>query len=89
LFHEFTHAFADADMVIATEVYKAREPEEDFSAEQVVKSMQHPSAQFIARLADVRNYLISHLSRGDVLLVLSAGDADQVSTEVLAHFKEA
>jgi UDP-N-acetylmuramate--alanine ligase len=89
LFHEFTHAFADADMVITTEVYKAREPEEDFSAEQVVKSMQHPSAQFIAQLADVRNYLISQLSRGDVLLVLSAGDADQVSTEVLTHFKEA
>jgi len=40
-------------------------------------------------LADARNYLISHLSRGDVLLVLSAGDADQVSTEVFAHFKEA
>ncbi len=89
LFDEFTRAFADADAVVVTEVYKAREPEEAFSAEQVVKAMPHPAVQFIAGLADVSNYLVSHLSRGDVLLVLSAGDADQVSTEVLARLKEA
>jgi UDP-N-acetylmuramate-alanine ligase len=36
----------------------------------------------------VSNYLIAHLRPGDVLLVLSAGDADQVSTKVLANLKE-
>jgi UDP-N-acetylmuramate--alanine ligase len=82
-------AFADADAVVVTEVYKAREPHEAFSAEQVVKAMSHPAVQFIAELPDVSNYLVSHLSRGDVLLVLSAGDADQVSAEVLTRLKEA
>jgi UDP-N-acetylmuramate--alanine ligase len=89
LFDGFAAAFPDADAVIVTEVYKAREPEEDFSAVEVVRAMSHPAVQFIAGLPDISNYLVSHLSRGDVLLVLSAGDADQVSTEVLARLKEA
>jgi len=89
LFNGFATAFPDADAVIVTEVYKAREPEQDFSAVEVVKAMSHPAVQFIAGLPEVSNYLVSHLSRGDVLLVLSAGDADQVSTEVLARLKEA
>jgi UDP-N-acetylmuramate--alanine ligase len=83
----FAAAFPDADAVIVTEVYKAREPEQDFSAVEVVREMSHPAVQFIAGLPEVSNYLVSHLSPGDVLLVLSAGDADQVSTEVLARLK--
>jgi UDP-N-acetylmuramate--alanine ligase len=89
LFDGFATAFSDADAVIVTEVYQAREPQQDFSAEQVVKAMSHPAVQFIAELPQVTSYLISHLSPGDVLLVLSAGDADQVSAQVLSHMKEA
>ncbi len=40
-----------------------------------------------ANLKEVSQYLVSHLRPGDVLLVLSAGDADQVSTDVLAQMK--
>ena len=84
LFEQFTHAFADADQVIVTEIYAAREPIQDYSAAQVVQAMPHPSARFIPDLPAVSNYLVSHLRPGDVLLVLSAGDADQISTQVLA-----
>jgi UDP-N-acetylmuramate-alanine ligase len=45
-------------------------------------------AHFIAGLSEVSNFLITHLRPGDVLLVLSAGDADQISTDVLTHLKE-
>jgi len=81
----FAAAFEDADEVIVTEIYAAREAKQDFSAEEVVKAMSHPAARFIPELSDVSNYLLSHLHPGDVLLVLSAGDADQVSTQVLAR----
>ncbi len=87
LFDEFAHAFADADQVIVTEVYAAREPVQDFSAEQVAKAMPHPSAHFIPNLAEISNYLVSHLRPGDVLLVLSAGDADLVSIQVLTSLQ--
>jgi UDP-N-acetylmuramate--alanine ligase len=88
LFADFTQAFGDADRVIVSEIYKAREPEQDFSAEQVARAMSHPAACFIAGLADIQEYLIDHLRPGDVLLVLSAGDADQISRNVLARLKE-
>jgi len=89
LFKDFTTAFKDADEVIVTEVYAAREAKQDYSSQQVVDAMKHPSAHFIAGLKDVSNYLISNLRPGDVLLVLSAGDADSVSAKVLTHLKEA
>jgi UDP-N-acetylmuramate--alanine ligase len=87
LLEDFANSFVDADEVIVTEVYPAREPKQDFSSKKVVEAMPRP-AHFIASLPDVSNYLITHLLPGDVLLVLSAGDADQVSTDVLAHLKE-
>jgi UDP-N-acetylmuramate--alanine ligase len=87
LMEEFANSFGNADEVIVTEVYPAREPKQDFSSKQVVEAMHRP-AHFIAELAEVSNYLNTHLRPGDVLLVLSAGDADQVSTKVLAHLKE-
>jgi UDP-N-acetylmuramate--alanine ligase len=87
LFDDFVHSFSDADEIIVTEVYAAREPKQDFSSRQIVDAMPRP-AHFIAGLSDVSNFLTSHLRPGDALLVLSAGDADQVSAEVLAHLKE-
>lgn len=49
--------------------------------------MSHPDARQIPALKDVSQYLIEHLRPGDVLLVLSAGDADQISRDVLAYLK--
>jgi UDP-N-acetylmuramate--alanine ligase len=87
LLDDFANSFTNADEVIVTEVYPAREPKQDFSSQKVVDGMPRP-AHFIASLSDVSKYLITHLHSGDVLLVLSAGDADQVSTDVLAYLKE-
>ncbi|HEY5901119.1 MAG TPA: UDP-N-acetylmuramate--L-alanine ligase [Anaerolineales bacterium] len=88
LFYEFSRAFTDADQVLVTEVYAAREPKQDFSSAEVVSAMPHPSALFTGSLENTTAHLLEHLRRGDVLLVLSAGDADQVSASVLARFQE-
>jgi UDP-N-acetylmuramate--alanine ligase len=88
LFDEFVVSFMEADQVIVSEVYAAREAQQDFSAEKVVRAMQHHAVHFIPTLPEISSYLLSHLKSGDVLLVLSAGDADQVSAEVLVHLKE-
>jgi UDP-N-acetylmuramate--alanine ligase len=87
LLNDFSNAFTDADEVIVTEIYAAREPKQNFSSKQVVESMPR-QGHFIADLSDVSNYLIRNLRPGDALLVLSAGNADQISTEVLARLKE-
>jgi UDP-N-acetylmuramate--alanine ligase len=83
LFLEFAQAFKDADEVIVTEVYAAREPREDFTSAEVVSSMPNLSARYIATLPEVTQYLLGNLRPGDVVLVLSAGDADQISTDVV------
>ncbi len=88
LFDAFLDSFKDADEVVVTEIYPAREgPEQAFSASQIVKVLPHNSARFIPRLSDVSDFLIQHLRSGDVLLVLSAGDADKISADVLAGLR--
>jgi UDP-N-acetylmuramate--alanine ligase len=87
LFEDFAASFGEADEIIVSEVYAAREPKQDFSAEKVVKAMNNPAARFIASLPEISNYLVSHLKSGDVLIVMSAGDADSVSAEVLARLR--
>jgi UDP-N-acetylmuramate--alanine ligase len=88
LFTEFSRAFKDADQVIVSEVYASREPKQDFTSAEIVSAMPHPSARYIGTLEEISHYLIEQLQPGDVLLVLSAGDADQVSTDVLAGLQE-
>ena len=84
LFYEFSRAFGDADQVLVTEVYASREPKQAFSSAEVVSAMAHGSARYSGSLDETTRYLLNHLQAGDVVLVLSAGDADQVSAKVLA-----
>jgi UDP-N-acetylmuramate--alanine ligase len=84
----FAKAFGDADQVIVTEIYASREKRQDFSAFEVVKQMAHSQVHFIPELIPVSEYLIQNLVKGDVVLVFSAGDADQINQLVLAGLKE-
>jgi UDP-N-acetylmuramate--alanine ligase len=88
LFLEFARAFKDADQVIVTEVYAAREPKDEFTSAEVVSAMPNLSARYIETLPDVTAYLLHNLKPGDVVLVLSAGDADQISTDVVKGLQE-
>ena len=88
LFLDFARAFKDADEVIVTEVYAAREPKQDFTSAEIVSAMPHLSARYRQTLAEATKYLLDHLKPGDVVLTLSAGDADQISTDVLKGLQE-
>ncbi|MCE9646713.1 MAG: UDP-N-acetylmuramate--L-alanine ligase [Chloroflexi bacterium] len=83
LFYEFSRAFSDANEVLVTEIYASREPKQDFSSAEVVSAMPHSSAHYTGSLEKTTQYLLKNLRSGDILLVLSAGDADQISTNVL------
>ncbi len=88
LFTEFSRAFKDADEVIVSEVYASREPRQEFTSAEVVSAMPHPSARYIPELADISEYLLEHLEPGDILLVLSAGDANQICKDVTSRLRE-
>jgi UDP-N-acetylmuramate--alanine ligase len=84
LFEEYLTAFREADHVLVTEIFASRElVNTEFSSLQVVQSMDHPDVRFLASNNQVTNYLVSNLQNGDVLLVLSAGDAYQISEKVI------
>jgi UDP-N-acetylmuramate--alanine ligase len=82
---QFQHAFADADMVLVTEVYaaRAREDNEHFSIAGLVSEMDHTQVRYCPTLDKACAYLHNELRHGDVLLVLSAGDADRISSQIL------
>jgi UDP-N-acetylmuramate--alanine ligase len=82
--NEYLTAFSEADHVLVTEVYASREPfNAEFSALQIVEVMEHPDARFLASNSQTTNFLVSNLKSGDVLIVLSAGDATQISQNVV------
>ncbi|OGN94478.1 MAG: UDP-N-acetylmuramate--L-alanine ligase [Chloroflexi bacterium RBG_13_50_21] len=90
LFNDFTTAFEQAEHVVVTEIYAAREkqPDDGFSSRQIVAEMTHPDVQYISDFSLAAMYLVDRLAPGDVLIVLSAGDADQISAQVEALLKK-
>jgi len=85
--------------VLVTEVYPAREPapSDGFSAAALVDQIagrrsatDRPDVcfHFAAGLDDAGDVLLQSVRPGDVVLVLSAGDADRITTRLLAELPQ-
>lgn len=84
LFDQYLDAFSGADHVLVTEIYPSREKvREDFSSLQVVQSMDHKDVKFLPSNTQIVDHLLANLNSGDVVIVLSAGDANRISTQVI------
>lgn len=88
LIKDFATSFQDCDHVIISEIFASRENVEDYSSREIVHLIHHSDVRYIANLSEIISYLINTLSAGDVLLVLSAGDADQISQDVLNYLDQ-
>lgn len=87
LINEFEHAFQEADSVVITEVYASRETANGFSAASIVEELDHPSKHYSPNLDEVEEYLYSKVKAGDVVVVLSAGDANRICTSLLERLR--
>ncbi len=84
LLEDYLTAFEAADHVLVTEVFASREAiRKDFSSAQVVGSMQHEDVRYFENNSSVSDHLLANLHSGAVVLVLSAGDANQISKQVV------
>ena len=95
LLGDFARAFEDADHVIVTEVFAARERETSgISGAGIVERMrgqnarmEHPDARFVAELDASVKFLAENLRTGDVLITLGAGDVYRVG-EAIARLRQ-
>ncbi|HLV43469.1 MAG TPA: cyanophycin synthetase, partial [Aggregatilineales bacterium] len=85
LLDDFAASFGEADHVIITDVYRSRDVETyGIGPEDVLCRMpDHPDARHIGGLADVVAHLAAHVQPGDVVIILSAGDATRVCGDLL------
>ncbi len=94
--NEFSEAFKDADYVVVTDIYAAREepPADGFSAQDIVRSIsdnedfQNQNVQHVPNVRDVAPFLEEHTKEGDVVVILSAGDADLILDQINNPIRE-
>ena len=90
LLDEFAGAFNDAEHVIITDIFGAREAmDPSVSSQEIVNRMAHPDARYLPALAAAEQTLAAGLKPGDVLITLGAGDGNRVGVEVLKQLREA
>jgi len=84
----FGKAFKDADEVIVTQVYAARETQpDDFSHMAILDAIQQ-EAHLILELDEAADYLLENVRAGDLVIVFSAGDAVKISAKVFTGLIE-
>jgi UDP-N-acetylmuramate--alanine ligase len=84
LLSDFASAFIDADEVVVTAIYAARESDDlGIRAGDLVQAMSHPQAVHVPDLHQAASRVASYLVSGDVLITMGAGDVWRVGEEVL------
>ncbi len=89
LLQDFAEAFSDADEVVVTDVFAARESRDpDLDGERIANEIHHPSVRYIADLTDAAQFLEEHVRRDSVVLTLSAGDGNRIGSLLLQNLRE-
>ena len=92
LMDDFAKAFADADHVIVTDIYAARERDTlGISSADIVARMndtRRREARHIPGLDAAAEHLLANVKPGDVVITLSAGDGNLVGEKLLAGLRQ-
>lgn len=89
LLDDFLTAFADADHVLITAIYAAREqPIPGLFAAAIPANMNHPDARFVATFADAVAALEADVRAPAAVIVMSAGDAPQIGADFLKYLTQ-
>jgi UDP-N-acetylmuramate--alanine ligase len=89
LLEAFAAAFNDADHVLVTPIYAARETDDlGVSSADVVARMEHTDARGVADLDEAVSALESGVQPDDVVLTLGAGDGYVIGERLLERLKD-
>ncbi|MDP3058311.1 MAG: UDP-N-acetylmuramate--L-alanine ligase [bacterium] len=87
LLPDFALAFADADEVIITDIYAAREKNiYGITSADLTEAIaqHHQQVIYIPHLNDVATYLAAHLRAKDMLITMGAGDVHEIGERLVA-----
>ena len=92
LFNEFVDAFVDADVVIVTDIYAAREKDVyNISSYKLVNEMKikHPDkpVYYVKDFEDIVRYIEKFAGKDDIVMTMGAGDVYKVGN-MLLHKEE-
>lgn len=85
---EFAESFADADVVVLSDIYSAGEPNlGQISGQQVAElfAQHHQNVHYQHSLPGMSEFLSKILLPGDLTLFLGAGNLNQIMPEVMAY----
>jgi UDP-N-acetylmuramate--alanine ligase len=84
LMYDYVTAFGDADHVLVTDIYAAREqPVEGVNSAAVVAAINHPDARHTSSLEDAVAVLNANVQAPAAIIIMSAGDAPQIGVDFL------
>ncbi len=89
LMANFIMALHEADHVIITKIYAAREAQNAFTPQAIVDAMPKGHAEYLEDFSIICEKLAAGLSPNDVVIVFSAGDAPQITRRTIKMMKEA
>jgi UDP-N-acetylmuramate--alanine ligase len=90
-YQEFGKAFFNADMLVVTDVYPAREePIQGVDGELIAnaaKTYGHKNVHYIKDKKDIPDFLMKNLGKDDLIVTLGAGDIYKFGEELIAKLK--
>ncbi|MGQ9598682.1 MAG: UDP-N-acetylmuramate--L-alanine ligase [Anaerolineae bacterium] len=88
LINDFAAAFDQANHVLVTDIYAAREQNTlGISGADLVARMSHPDARYIP-FDEAATILLEETKSGDVIITLGAGDGYRIGEQVLAALRQ-
>jgi UDP-N-acetylmuramate--alanine ligase len=89
MLYQMGESFDAADEVIVLDIYAAREVDDgSVNSAELVAASPHRSIRHIGAIADAAGFLAAHVSVGDVVLTLGAGDGYEVGDSLLHLLRE-
>jgi len=90
-YKEFAQAFDEADVLVITDVYAAREkPIEGISGELIAQQAQsygHKNVHYIPDFDDIIEFLKSELKAGDMLITIGAGNVFKIGRMIKEYLQ--
>ena len=85
---EFATCFADADRLVALDIFRSRETNElNIDTPAVLKTIKSPRADYLAGIEEAAVFILDRIRPGDVVLTLTAGDGNRVGEIILTELQ--